>query len=120
MRKDTTHLEIYRVRKGTWASTAENGMNGAFIIPDQFKRARLIVLVSDQMGWEHVSVHVRTEKRVPTWADMCYIKDLFWAPDEWAIQYHPAEGDAINFHPYTLHLWRPVGLVFPTPPKIFV
>lgn len=114
--RDITHLERYRVKQGLLGTTAEAGRNGTFIIPDQHKRARLIALASDGLGWEHVSIHVHKEQRPPTWGDMCYIKDLFWAPDEWVIQYHPAQSHAINLHPYTLHLWRPVGVELPKPP----
>lgn len=40
-------------------------------------------------GWEHVSVSYKN--RVPTWDEMCKIKDMFWNDDECVVQYHPPE-----------------------------
>lgn len=59
-------------------------------------------------------------KTCPTWEEMCQIKDMFFEPDEWVVQYHPAKEDYVNNYPYCLHLWRPIGKDFPTPPKVYV
>ena len=40
--------------------------------------ATLRVLFSDGLGWDHVSVSLAD--RCPTWAEMCFIKDLFLRP----------------------------------------
>ena len=69
-------------------------------------------------GWEHVSIS--TEHRVPHWDEMCYIKDLFWLPEEWVVQFHPAASQYVNCHPYTLHLWKCTSHLQPIPPKEFV
>ncbi len=98
------------------ASTAEMGMNGLFYVP--YVREMLRCIVSDQAGWEHVSVSLRS--RCPTWGEMCAIKNLFWDEDEVVVQFHPAKSDYVNCHPYCLHLWRPVGGVFPMPPAEMV
>lgn len=68
--------------------------------------------------WEHVSV--RAENRIPTWKEMCAVKYLFWGDDEVVMQLHPHKDDYVNYHPNVLHLWRPVGVEIPTPPKICV
>lgn len=69
--------------------------------------------------WEHVSVSVKPElgkkARCPTWEEMCFVKDLFWAEDEAVIQYHPPEEVYVNLHPHTLHLWKPIGREVPVP-----
>jgi len=65
--------------------------------------------------WEHVSVS--PAYGCPLWAEMCWVKDLFFGPDEWVVQYHPAAKDYVNIHPRVLHLWRPVGVDFPIPPN---
>lgn len=65
-------------------------------------------------AWEHVSVSAAT---VPTWAEMCWVKGLFWGPEEWVVQYHPAVSEYVNDHERVLHLWRPIGVPVPTPPK---
>ena len=64
--------------------------------------------------WEHVSVSLA--HRVPRWEEMCAVKDLFWSEDECVVQFHPARKDYVNFHPYTLHLWRHAKKKFLTPP----
>lgn len=69
-------------------------------------------------GWEHLSVS--TQKRTPTWEEMCWFKDTFWKPDECCVQYHPAAHDYINDHKNCLHIFRPIGQEFPMPPKCFV
>lgn len=67
--------------------------------------------------WEHVSVHLRGKDRCPSWAEMCWIKDLFWRPDECVMQLHVPAADHQNCHETTLPLWRPVGAEIPRPPR---
>ena len=69
-------------------------------------------------GWDHVSVSFA--RRCPTWEEMCKIKGIFFGPDECCVEYHPAEKDYVNVHPYCLHIWRPQNAEIPKPPKIFV
>jgi hypothetical protein len=69
-------------------------------------------------GWEHVSVS--TKHRIPTWAEMCFVKDLFWDEEETVIQFHPPKSQYVNQHPYVLHLWRQRHTPFPLPPSHLV
>lgn len=63
-------------------------------------------------GWDHVSVS--WPNRCPTWDEMCKVKDLFFNRDECCVEYHPAESEYVNLHPYCLHIWRKQdGLPFP-------
>lgn len=80
----------------------------------------LTILFSNGGGWEHVSVS--TPGRCPNWDEMCFVKNLFWDPDDVVMQIHPAAAKYINNHPYCLHLWRPTadGVAIPTPPLEFV
>jgi hypothetical protein len=48
------------------------------------------------------------------------IKDIFWDEDDCVIQYHPPKEDYIDNHKFCLHLWRPIGVEIPRPPKIMV
>ena len=118
--KPSVLLEQCRVRTGRLASDTTYGNNGAFTLSasDSPSGAALNIVASDGGRWEHVSVDAGD--RCPTWEEMCFVKDLFWRPDETVIQYHPAESDYVNMHPTTLHLWRPVGQSIPTPPPIMV
>ena len=79
-------------------------------------------IVTDGMGWEHVSVHIVSDrkKRTPTWAEMCKIKDLFWDEEDCVVQYHPAKKDYVNNHEHCLHIWRQVGVEYAAPPPILV
>lgn len=36
--------------------------------------------------------------------------------EECVVQFHPAKADYVNYHPATLHLWKPVGVPIPKPP----
>jgi len=113
--------EIYRVMKGAYGSDSSYGNNGAFRIK-RGGRTEFIIIASDGEGFEHVSVHCITEglDRTPMWAEMCFVKDLFWGEVDCVIQYHPAKSEYINMHKHTLHLWRPIGINFPIPDKILV
>lgn len=68
--------------------------------------------------WEHVSAS-RTD-RMPTWEEMCRVKDIFWDDTDCVIQYHPPKSDYVNNHLFCLHLWRPIGIELPRPDSIFV
>lgn len=104
------------MREGPLGSTADDGMSGAFFVMGPTGAQLKIISsgVDEEFGWEHVSVS--TDRRPPNWTEMCFVKDLFWREDECVVQYHPAKSDYINCHPHCLHLWKPIGIVIPTPP----
>lgn len=80
---------------------------------------RLMVSSScEDMPWEHVSVSHRT--RCPSWEEMAWVKSLFWTDEETVVQYHPPKSEYVSYHPYCLHLWRPIGIELPRPPVIAV
>jgi hypothetical protein len=95
-----------------------------FIIHSIVQHYQLNIIASNGLWWEHVSVSVagrrRRPLRTPTWEEMCYVKALFWEPEETVLQYHPPESEYINCHSHTLHLWKPVGVQIPLPPSILV
>ena len=107
----------FRVRTGRLASDESYGNSGAFIV--KLKRGQSVqVVAGDGLGWEHVSVS-RTD-RCPTWEEMCEVKALFWDDEDCVLQFHPPKSDYVNNHPYCLHLWRPVGVPIPRPPRVMV
>jgi hypothetical protein len=110
-------LEAGRIRSGPYGSTAAYGLTGAFFVMGP-TGAELKIVASDGEGWEHVSVS--TDRRPPNWAEMCFVKDLFWADDELVIQFHPPKDEYVNCHPHCLHLWRPTNAEVPTPPSSLV
>lgn len=111
-------IERYRVTSGKYASTQAEGNNGLFKVYGP--KGRLVVIASDGMGWEHVSVSPVPQTRVPTWDEMCFVKNLFWDKEECVVQYHPPESEYVNFHPFVLHLWKPTGINIPTPPGFMI
>lgn len=101
MFKVSSRAALYRVRDGVFASDESYGCNGQFVIK------KMLIQISDGMGWEHVSVSRKS--RCPSWDEMCYVRDLFWDPGDVVVQLHPPKKDYINNHPYCLHLWRKAG-----------
>lgn len=130
--KTADHINAYRQRfpGSPWDSDASFGMNGAFNIPiahATFAECIISDGACDEakaagLDWEHVSVKIRAsgKLRIPTWEEMCKIKDLFWKDDETVIQIHPAKKDYVNCNTYVLHVWRPVDGNLRLPPKICV
>lgn len=100
-----------------WIVAGDGMTNGAARVPGPHGRD-LTIVFSDGLGWEHVSVS--TSSRCPNWPEMVFVKNLFWSPDDVAIQFHPPESEYINNHPYCLHLWRPQGITIPRPPSALV
>ena len=105
-------IEGYRIVIGPLKSDESFGMNGAFIIP--YKKRRLNVIVSDGDGWDHVSVSLTY--RIPTWTEMCFVKNIFFDSEETVIQFHPKKSEYINNQPHVLHMWRKQGVDYELPP----
>lgn len=112
--------EKFRVKTGRMQSGAVDGNNGLFVIKSLKLKRPLNCIVSDGMGWEHVSVSLHD--RCPTWEEMCFIKSLFWDDEDFAVQLHPPKSDWINNHNFCLHLWRKSGTndFCERPPSIMV
>lgn len=117
-------LEKYRIPFGPYGSDPGSTW-GAFVdIPGPCGH-KLRVIASDgldphctEVPWEHVSVSL--PNRCPNWPEMCFIKDLFFAPEEVVMQLHPAHSEYVNTHNFCLHLWRPLKAEIPLPPVIAV
>jgi hypothetical protein len=133
MKKDWTHLEGDRVRQnGPWSSKTGDTFGVFSHLMDNGVTLVMIATNGDpntlETGeWEHVSVHARQPKldgsieaRIPTWDEMCKVKQLFWERHETVVQYHPPEENYVNVHDHVLHLWRPINKELPAPPKICV
>jgi hypothetical protein len=123
--------EHWRITAGHHlASSKGDGNNGFFVVPalGKIRPLPLRCIVSDGsdwhdsglpgVPWEHVSVS--TFQRCPTWEEMCFVKEIFWDPEDTVMQLHPPRSEWVNNMPYCLHLWRPVGLEIPRPPNITV
>ena len=109
-------LEVGRLRTGGLRSETGD-LHGAFSVIGPYGRDLNIISSGTGPGcegWEHVSVS--TTSRTPSWTEMCFVKDLFWLETECVIQYHPAMENYVNYHPYCLHMWRPLNQEIPLPP----
>lgn len=118
----------------SWGSTRIEGDNGAFQIASPEPGWSLFLICSDGRAddaegaladWEHVSVSARSlagrlRSRIPTWREMCAVKDRCWDAEDVVVQFHPRASEYVNHHPHVLHLWRWRHGVFPTPPPLAV
>lgn len=119
---DWNFLNKHRVDYGPLKADPAHGCNGCFEFTCCNFPVRVIASDGTYMdiGWKHVSVSIRGSRKPPPWDVMSRIKDLFWEPEESAIQFHPPHSAYVNNHPGCLHLWSRVGLDFPLPPAHLV
>ena len=61
----------------------------------------------DEDGWEHVSVSPYDKGIIPSWDDMCQLKDMFFNDEEMALEFHPRKSQYVHKVRNCLHLWRP-------------
>lgn len=118
--KVSKYLESRRITIPGLYSDKALGFNGVFELIDG-KGTLFRVIASDQELWEHVSVTVRSgPKRTPTWAEMDWIKGLFWKDTEAVMQLHVPREQWVNNSEFCLHMWRPIGIEIPLPPMNMV
>ena len=113
--------ELNQYRNKAWEARmagAGDDNGGCFTLRSPIDAADLNVIASNGEGWDHLSVS--RPLRTPSWAELEYVKRLFFKPDEVAMQLHVPTTDHVNVHPNCLHLWRPHDLQIPMPPKEFV
>ena len=99
-------------------STGFDGGMGKFVSGPM---ENMTVIWSYGGGWEHVSIDGK--KRMPTWDEMCQLKDMFFTEDECCVQYHPPKSEYVNNIPYCLHIWKPIEQysgALPIPPSLLV
>lgn len=123
MRPDGRHLDKYRKHHPAQGVTSPPGTLFGYFRMKVGARTLEIISSGERHSpgglgsWEHVSVSVsRKPNETPTWDEMCAVKDLFWAPDETVVQFHPAKSEYVNVY-NCLHLWKPPYEVA-LPPKI--
>jgi hypothetical protein len=111
-------LEEHRLRKGAYSSRP-GATYGVFELQGPCGE-KLTIVVADgvETGWEHVSVS--TKRRIPNWIEMCWVKDLFWSPEECVVQFHPPASRYVNNYSKVLHMWRCTKQEFPMPPDVLV
>lgn len=68
-----------------------------------------VIFSGNEGGWEHVSISPKKKHNIPSWDDMCIVKDVFFDDEEEAYQIHPKKSRYINAVENCLHLWKPIG-----------
>lgn len=119
LRTLNSYRSIYKQRQlGT--DTFSKSIYGIFSIPLSPEESAIAIADNGlyDSEWEHVSVSF--SHRCLTWEEMCKIKDMFFFEDEAVMQIHPEKKNYVNFHEYTLHLWRPKTKEIPLPPPRIV
>lgn len=94
----------------------EDGFHGTISMPTWIGS----VICSHGGGWNHVSISPFKKNKLPTWDDMCLIKDIFWNDDETVIQVHPPKDQYVNNKENCLHLWECYYKEMVLPPSCFV
>jgi hypothetical protein len=116
-------VEAYRVGVGLWGSNPGDNYGVLHNVPGPCGE-KLGIVVSDGLpcglpadGWEHVSVSLSRvgKARVPNWEEMCWVKNLFWDPEDCVVQFHPPQSKNVNNY-RVLHMWRYLKGEFPRPP----
>lgn len=123
--KRTEQIKQLLTDKKLWFqvySSGDDGLEIAFVVDNRM----FCCIASWGLGWDHVSVHMETLKgpqtcrQIPLWDDMCLVREIFFNPNEWAMQLHPPESKNISVYNEALHLWRPQRKPIPKPPRNFV
>ena len=56
-----------------------------------------VMFGENEDGWEHVSVSPKHKYKIPTWNDMCVLKDIFFDDEEEVYQIHPKKSEYESF-----------------------
>ena len=92
-----------------WNVTSLGFMNTGLIkLPDC--KTCSVCWFDNECGWEHVSVSPKHKFNIPTWNDMCVLKDVFFGDEEEVYQIHPPKSQYVNLVDNCLHLWKPIGI----------
>ena len=113
--------ELYTLKERKDFKVCEEGFDGGAGVFVNGKQKGMTVIWSYAGGWEHVSIN--GVNRMPTWDEMCELKDMFFNEDECCVQYHPPKSEYVNNMPYCLHIWKPsekYSGVLPIPPSYMV
>ena len=108
--------EIKETKRVIIGQLSMDGGSGIISLP----RWKGTVIWSYGAGWEHVSVSPESKRVIPSWDDMCKVKELFFYDDEAVIQIHPPKEEYVNNMPNCLHLWRCYYKEMVLPPSCLV
>jgi hypothetical protein len=95
---------------------AKDGMRGYLNVDN----VNMTFVASWGCGWDHVSVAPLKSNKMPTWDQMCKVKEIFFREDEAVIQIHPPKDQYVNNKSNCLHLWRSNDKKMLLPPSFMV
>ena len=104
------------MRRIPWRKSLWPGTYGTELTIGDLKGTVIFTPESDD-GWEHVSFSPYNLRKLPSWEDMCKLKDIFWGEEEDVIQIHPKRSEYVNIMQNCLHLWRHPKMLFPETEK---
>lgn len=102
-------LDDYREPHPFWPQSESAGSFRVYVNGRSFHVLASVDKTGERETWEHISVTPRNQKRCPTWDEMAAIKDMFFYPEEEAVQFHPKHSKYVNQNEYCLHIWRPTS-----------
>ena len=106
----------YRREHPTLPNTKLGDDFGYFLIPSRNGRKLNVIVAPSDAEWQHVSVSVyKKPTSIPSWNEMCQIKDMFFDEEDVVVQFHPKKSSYVNVHSGCLHLWKLNQGEFPTP-----
>lgn len=106
--KNLHELDKYREKHPVWPQTENAGAFRVYVNGRSFYVLASVDHIGPGDDWEHISVTPKNQKRCPTWEEMAAIKDMFFDPEEEAVEFHPRHSQYVNQNEYCLHIWRPV------------
>lgn len=74
----------------------------------EFWKFRGTVVWGRAEGGQYDHVSVSSPKRIPTWEELCKIKDMFFDDEEECYQVFPKKSEYVNIHKNCMHIWRNV------------
>src|SRR5690348_8904636 len=106
MKPKYSWLDKHRLREGFYGNSEDKCSYGCFIYEGHGYNYKIISSGDNNphSEWEHVSVSKTRGKNwyLPTWEDMCFVKQLFWDEEETVLQFHPKKSEYVNKHPCVL------------------
>jgi hypothetical protein len=106
-----------QVQFGNYIKTTDGDMSGyqGYLRLRDSKHTMTFMASIDTDGnrkIEHVSVcYMDSNRKTPTWEEMCAIKEIFWDDEEEVHQIHPKKSQYVHGVKNlrnVLHLWRPI------------
>lgn len=87
---------LRQIRRNKKVRLGDATVNGGYgeIQTEGFRA--FVVWGSDEDGWEHVSISPFSVDYIPSWEEMCMVKDIFWREEEAVLQIHPPKQKYVN------------------------